>query len=101
MDESTRTVLVFVTALAILELGREMRECGPSLKECREAGRDSATFQHLIDGQGHAGIIVAGAALVAWWASKDVVPALIIVGTYAALVWYQHSLVKAPATAGN
>ena len=99
INDSTRTVLVFVAALAILEIGREMRESGPSLKEMRqtEDGDRHVVLQHLIDAHAETGILVGGVALVAWWASRDIVPALVIVGVFGALVWYQHSVLRAPA----
>ena len=99
MNETTRMVLLLLVGAAIFEIGREMRECTPAMSECRDADKDDYRVkQYMVDGQGHAGIIAIGAALVAWWACKDVMPALIILGVYAALVWYQHSVLKAPAT---
>jgi len=100
VDDSTRNVLVFVAALAVLEVGREMRECTPPLKELRDTDPHEHRYelQTLIDGQAQVGIIAAGAALVAWWACKDFIPAAIILIMYAVLVWYQHSVLKAPAT---
>ena len=101
-NETTRMVLLLLVGAAIFELGREMRECTPEMSDCRECDHDSyeghRMRQHMVDGQGHAGIIAIGAALVAWWACKDVMPALIILAVYAALVWYQHSLLSAPCT---
>jgi hypothetical protein len=53
-------------------------------------------MQHLVDGEAHTGIVMAGAALVAAWACDSFLPALILIATYGALVWYNHSVLAAP-----
>ena len=99
LDNNTRMVMVFVVAYAVFELGREMRESCPPMTETRQAEgpEQRVTLQHLIDGEGHVGIMAVAAALIAWWATQDFLPAAIILATFAGLCWYQHSVLRAPA----
>ena len=99
-DETTRDVLLLLVGAALFEAGRELRESTPEYSELRNASDDDHHLkQYLIDGQAHTGIIVGGAALIAAWACKSLYPALVLIGVYGALVWYQHSVYKSPRPA--
>jgi hypothetical protein len=91
--------LLLLAGAALFELGREIREATPPTKELREADEHTRLeyLQDLLDGQAHTGIIVAGAALLTAWAFDSLTPSLILLGTFGALVWYQHSILSAPA----
>jgi hypothetical protein len=96
-DETTRDVLLLLVGAALFEAGRELRESTPEYHELRNAGdHDHDIKQYLIDGQAHTGIIVGGAALIAAWACKSLYPALVLIAVYGGLVYYQHSVLKAP-----
>lgn len=90
--------LLLLAGAALFELGREMRESTPDLKDLRRSNEHSHVeyLQDLLDGQAHTGIIVAGAALLTAWAFDSYTPALILLGTFGALAWYQHSILTAP-----
>lgn len=98
LDNSEKTVLLLIVGLGIFELGREMREACPPMADMRQCDNDPHLLQHLVDGEAHTGIIVAGAALVASLACGNITPGLILLATYGALVWYNHSVLKAPTT---
>ena len=99
-DDSTRDVLLLLIGVAIFEAARELRESTPEYSELRTAHDDDDKLkQHLIDGQAHTAFAVGGAALVAAWACSSWYPALVLVAVYGGLVWYQHSVLKAPTTA--
>jgi hypothetical protein len=99
LSESGKTGLLLLAGAALFELGREIREATPSNKELREAGESTRLeyLQDLLDGQAHTGIIVAGASLLTVFAFDSFTPALILLGTFGALVWYQHSILSAPS----
>ena len=99
-DDNAKGALLLIMGAAIFELGREMRESCPSYETCRDTSDHdhSKIKQYLVDGEMHAGILVAGAALISWWAFKDLFPVMVIIGVYAALVWHQHSVLAAPST---
>lgn len=91
-----RTAVLGVLALAVFEMGREYREAAPKPADLRCDPGTQAMRQHFVDATLHTGIIVAGVALAAWWLTDSpAVPAL-IVGTFAGLVAYHHSLIDAP-----
>ena len=99
-DETTRDVLLLLVGAALFEAGRELRESTPEYSELRNASDDDHHIkQSLIDGQAHTGIIVGGAALIAAWACKSLYPALVLIGVYGGLVWYQHSVLQSPRPA--
>ena len=99
-DETTRDVLLLLVGAALFEAGRELRESTPEYSELRNASDDDHHLkQYLIDGQAHTGIIVGGAALIAAWACKSLYPALVLIGVYGGLVWYQHSVLQSPRPA--
>lgn len=101
MDNSTRMVLLLLIGAAIFEVGRELREATPDLHELRVSDDDDTRHkyaQHLVDGQAMTGIMVAGAALVAAWACGHWFPGLVLIGVYAALVWFQHDILRSPNT---
>lgn len=98
LDETTRNILLLLVGSAIFAAGQELRESTPKYTDLRNASEhDHDIKQFLIDGECHTGIIVAGAAVIAAWATKSIIPALTLIGVYGALVWYQHSVYKAPA----
>ena len=90
--------LLLLAGAALFEIGREIREATPEYKELRESSEVThyEYFQQLLDGQAHTGIVVGGAALLTAWAFDSLTPALIVLGTFGALVWYQHSVLNAP-----
>ena len=93
-----KTGLLLLAGAALFELGREIREATPATKELREADEHTRLeyLQDLLDGQAHTAIIVAGASLLTVYAFDSFTPALILLGTFGALVWYQHSILSAP-----
>ena len=99
LNNESKTVLLLLVGAAVFEIGREMRQPAPELPEMRRAENHQRAeyLQHLVDGQAQTGILVGGAALVATWASGSFTPGLILLGTYGALVWYQHSVLNAPS----
>lgn len=100
-DNSTKAVLLFLVGAALFEVSRELRESTPHIEALRQADSENerhALAQHLVDGEAATGIVVAGAALVSAWACDSWVPALILVGTYLALVYYRHDILGAPNT---
>lgn len=98
LDETTKNILLLLIGSAIFAAGQELRESTPTYNELRNAHEhDYDLKQYLIDGECHTAIIVAGAAVIAAWATNSFVPALTLIGVYGALVWYQHSVYKAPA----
>lgn len=98
LDETTKNILLLLIGSAIFAAGQELRESTPNYTDLRNANEyDNELKQYMIDGEAHTGIIVAGAAVIAAWATQSLVPALALIGVYGALVWYQHSVYKSPA----
>jgi hypothetical protein len=99
LSNESKTALLLLVGAAVFELGREMREASPELSEMRKASEHERAdyLQHLVDGQAQTAIIVAGAALVATWATGSFTPGLILLGTFGALAYYQHSVLNAPS----
>jgi len=96
-DETTRDVLLLLVGAALFEAGRELRESTPEYHELRNASdQDFHIKQYLIDGQAHTAIIVGGAAVIAAYACKSLLPALVLIAVYGGLCYYQHSVLKAP-----
>ena len=97
--QADRTAVLGVLALAVFELGREYREASPKPADLRCDGGTGAMRQHLMDSTLHTAILVGGVAVAAWWLTDSVAVPAIIVGTFAGLVAYHHSLIDAPPVA--
>jgi divalent metal cation (Fe/Co/Zn/Cd) transporter len=95
--EADKTAVLGVLAIAVFQMGQEYRESAPKAADLRSDANTAAMKQHLVDAELHTGIIVAGVALAAWWLTDSLAVPAIIVGTFAGLVAYHHSLLEAPA----
>ena len=93
---SDRAAVVGLVGLGVFYVAQEYRETCPPISELRAAPGDSNTMQHLLDGEAHVAITVAAFALAAAWVSHDWKPSALIVGTFLALCYYNHSVLTAP-----
>jgi len=98
LDETSKTALLLVLGVAIFEMHRDMRECGPSLVELRQCTEENRheIKQLEIDSNVHTAILVAGVSVVSIWATGSLVPAAILALVFLGLAWCDHDLIKAP-----
>lgn len=92
-----KAAVLGLVGLGVFYVAQEYRESCPDVSDLRTANGGADMLQHLIDGEAHTAIVVAGFALAASWVAGDLWPAALIVAVFGALCWYHHSVLAAPA----
>lgn len=89
-----------LAGLVVWQVHSAYTSTAPSLADLRDAHRDdTGSRQALMDCDILIGGLVVASGAIAWWATRSVVPAVLVALSFVAVAGYYHTVQRAPTVA--
>lgn len=97
--QSTLLAQAGIAGVAVWQLQSSYSSFAPHISELRESGRDDiAVMQRLLDADMMTGGLTVIASVAACLMLRTWLPAVLLVGAFAWVSYYHHSVLKGPTT---